>query len=279
MSTYLDSKIGLPLSSVSSSASSSMFCSTRSASRHSRRPRSLAEILRHGPARSSKAWRAALTARSTSSAEASTIWVKTSPVAGLMVSNFLEPSTHSPLIRRRPGETRALVAAIIVEYRCGASLRLDGRGVPVPTRALFGFKLCRPLLDVSSQAFLCIFTLEKQLLVLALEGQRRFQRNLPAGLHCPLDASNRLGRFVRRAELACIFHDVFHEAIALVNVIDDPELERLLEGIRVAGNHQLDRLALPYQARKPLSATGSRQYAEIHFRQTNLARIFACDAN
>src|SRR6266566_2471312 len=279
MSTYLDSKIGLPLSSVSSSASSSMFFSTRSASRHSSHPRSLVDILRHGPPRSSNAWRAALTARSTSSAEASTIWVKTSPVAGLMVSNFLEPSTHSPLIRRRPGDTRALVAAIIVEYRCGASLRLDGRGAPVPTRALFGFKLCRPLLDVSGQTLFCVVTLKEQLLVLALEGQRRFQRNLPAGLHCPLDASNRLGRFVRRAELACIFHDVFHEAIALVNVIDDPELERLLEGIRVAGNHQLDRLALPHQARKPLSATGSRQYAEIDLGQANLARIFARNSN
>src|SRR5207249_10301209 len=100
-----------------------------------------------------------------------------------MVSNFLEPSIHSPLIRRRPGETRALVAAIIVEYRCGASLRLDGRGAPVPTRALFGFKLCRPLLDVSSQAFLCTFTLEKQLLALALERQRSVHRTLPAGLH------------------------------------------------------------------------------------------------
>src|SRR6266516_1726538 len=232
MSTYLDSKIGLPLSSVSSSASSSMFCSTRSASRHSSRPRSLADILRHGPARSSKAWRAALTARSTSSAEASTICVKTSPVAGLMVSNFLEPSTHSPLIRRRPGDTRALVAAIIVEYRCGASLRLDGRGRPFPTRALFGFKLCRPLLDVSGQTLFCVVTLKEQLLVLAL-----------------------------------------------VNVIDDPEIERLFEGIRVAGDHQFDGLALPHQARKPLSATGSRQYAEIDLGQANLARIFARNSN
>src|SRR5213080_688821 len=279
MSTYLDSKIGLPLSRVSSSASSSMFFSTRSASRHSSRPRSLVDILRHGPPRSSNAWRAALTARSTSSGEASTIWVKTSPVAGLMVLNFLEPSTHSPLISRRPGETRALVAAIIVEYCCGASLRLDGRGAPVPTRALFGFKLCRALLDVSSQAFLCIFTLEKQLLVLALEGQRSFQRNLPAGLHAALDATYRFRRFVRRAELARVFHDVFHEAVTLVNVIDDSELERLFKGIRVAGDHQLDRFALPYKARKPLSATRSWQNAEIHFRQTNLARIFACDAN
>src|SRR5438552_6718041 len=113
-----------------------------------------------------------------------------------MVSNFLEPSIHSPLIRRRPGETRALVAAIIVEYRCGASLRLDARGTPVPTRALFGFKLCRALLDVSSQAFLCIFTLEKQLLVLAIVGQRSFQRHLPAGLHAALNASYRFRRLV-----------------------------------------------------------------------------------
>src|SRR5207253_2431393 len=141
MSTYLDSKIGLPLSSVSSSASSSMFFSTRSANRHSSRPRSLVDILRHGRARA-----------------------------------------------------------------------------PVPTRALFGFKLCRPLLDVSSQAFLCIFTLEKQLLVLALEGQRSFQRNLPAGLHGALDATYRFRRFVGRAELARILHHVFHEAVALVNV-------------------------------------------------------------
>src|SRR5437899_12019685 len=127
-----------------------------------------------------------------------------------MVSNFLEPSIHSPLIRRRPGETRALVAAIIVEYRCGASLRLDGRGVPVPTRALFGFQLSRPLLDVSSQAFLCIFTLEKQLLVLALEGQRSFERNLPAGWLGALDATYRFLRFVGRAGLARILHRGLH---------------------------------------------------------------------
>src|SRR5256712_13479126 len=143
---------------------------------------------------------------------------------------------------------------------------------------LFCFELGRALLDVCSQAFLCIFTLEQQLLVLALEGQRCFQRNLPAGLHGALDATDGLRCFVRWTELARVFHHVFHEAVALVNVIDDPELERLLEGIRVAGDHQLDRFALPYKARKPLSATRSWQNAEIHFRQTNLARIFACDA-
>src|SRR5438094_7038476 len=188
-----------------------------------------------------------------------------------MVSNFLEPSTHSPLIRRRPGDTRALVAAIIVEYRCGASLRLDGRGRPSPHEHYLA-KLCRPLLDVSGQTLFCVVTLKEQLLVLALEGQRSFQRNLPAGLHGALDATDGLRRFVRRTELARILHHIFHEAVALVNVIDDPELERLFEGIRVAGDHQFDGLALPHQARKPLSATGSRQYAEIDLGQANLAR-------
>src|SRR5437762_10562862 len=150
---------------------------------------------------------------------------------------------------------------------------------PVPTRALFGFKLCRPLLDVSGQTLFCVVTLKEQLLVLALEGQRSFQRNLPAGLHGALDATDGLRRFVRRTELARILHHVFHEAIALVNVIDDPELERLLEGIRVAGDHQLDCFALRYEARKPLRVTRSWQNAEIHFRQTNLVRSVAFDAN
>src|SRR3954452_23431972 len=55
-----ESRIGLPLSSVSSAASSCMFFSIRSASLLSRRPRSRASALRQGPF--SKARRAALAA-------------------------------------------------------------------------------------------------------------------------------------------------------------------------------------------------------------------------
>src|SRR5690349_4881962 len=105
--------MGLPLSSVSSSANSSMFFSSRSARRQSSLPRSLADIFCHGPPRSSRALRAALTARSTSAGPASATWVMTSPVAGLMESKVLEVATHSPPIRSLPGSTFVLLATSI----------------------------------------------------------------------------------------------------------------------------------------------------------------------
>src|SRR6516225_6638110 len=64
----------------------------RSASLLSSRPRSEAFILGHGP--SSKALRAALTARSTSALSPSATWQMVSPVAGLTVGNVL-PETLS----------------------------------------------------------------------------------------------------------------------------------------------------------------------------------------
>ena len=110
ISTLRDSKIGLPLSRVSSSASSSIFCSTRSASRQISRPRSLADILRQAPLSIFNARRAASTAWSTSAADASAICASTSPVAGFMVLNVFEPSTHWPLISSRPGLIFALLS-------------------------------------------------------------------------------------------------------------------------------------------------------------------------
>src|SRR5262249_44231006 len=93
-----------------------MFFSTRSPIRHRTFPRSLADILRHGPARSSNALRAEATAWSTSLAFASETWVSTSPVAGFTESNDLpEPSTHWPLMSSLPGATFALVAVSICE--------------------------------------------------------------------------------------------------------------------------------------------------------------------
>src|SRR5690348_6209836 len=91
-----------------------MFFSTRSAMRHKTLPRSLADILRQGPFTSSNALRADATAWSTPLAPPSAIWVNTSPVAGLKVSNdFPEPSDHLPSIKSLPGETFALVAVIM----------------------------------------------------------------------------------------------------------------------------------------------------------------------
>src|SRR5262249_55418679 len=86
----------LPQLSDSSAASSSAFCSVRSASLKSKRPRSAASIFFHGP--DSRALRAAFTARSTSVGSASATWHSVSPVAGLIAAKVLfdEPSTNLP---------------------------------------------------------------------------------------------------------------------------------------------------------------------------------------
>ena len=86
---------GLPLSSDSSWASSSMCSRIRSPMRQMIRPRSDGVIRLHGPV--SKARRAAATARSMSSASPSATRARISPVAGLGVSNVLPDaaSTHS----------------------------------------------------------------------------------------------------------------------------------------------------------------------------------------
>ena len=78
---------GLPLSIDSSSASSSRSRSMRSASRHSKRPFSDGLTLAQTP--SSKARRAAATARSTSALSPSGTLAITAPVAGLYTSNVL----------------------------------------------------------------------------------------------------------------------------------------------------------------------------------------------
>src|SRR5271165_1324854 len=276
-STLRDSKIGLPLSSVSSSANSSMFFSTRSESFQIRRPRSLAESLCQGPPRSSKARRAASTARSTSAGEASAICVSTSPVAGLMVSKVFAPSTHWPSISNRPRFRFALVAASIIHPHRRAELRsADGQECPSPhKRDLLRLEGCWPLLHVRRQAFLRVLALEQQLLVLAFDGQGRLHRNLPARLHGALDSSDGFRRLVGRAELLGVLHDVFHEAVTLENVVEDAEFLCFFERERVAGDHQLDGLALPHHPREALRAAGAGEYTQVHLRQADLAGVLA----
>src|SRR6202044_3494215 len=86
------------------------------------------------------------------------------------------------------------------------------------------FENRRPLLHIRSQAFLRIFTLEKNLLILALHCKSRLHRNLPSSLHRTLDPPHSLRGLIRRAELLGVLHHVFHETIALVNVVDNSEL-------------------------------------------------------
>lgn len=85
------------MSNVSSAASSSMCCSTRSASLSSSNCRSAGFHLLHGPL---KALRAAATARSMSSRSPSATCASSSPVAGLRLSNVLPDAaaTHRPSI-------------------------------------------------------------------------------------------------------------------------------------------------------------------------------------
>src|SRR6266700_2541447 len=133
---------------------------------------------------------------------------------------------------------------------------------PVPPRSrLLCLKFRRPFLHVRRQTFFGIFALEEQLLVFAFYGQRGLHWNLPASLHRTFDAPHSFRGFVGRTELARVLHDVFHEAIALVDVVDDSEFERLFERESVAGDHQLDGFALAYQSRQALRAAGAGEYA------------------
>src|ERR1700730_16845285 len=125
------------------------------------------------------------------------------------------------------------------------SCRLNGdRGDA--SAALLCLERCRTLLHVRRQTFLGVFALEQQLLIFALQGQRGFHRNFPSRLHRALDASNGFRCLIGRAELGSIFHDVFHEILALVNVVDDPQLFRFFERKSVPGDHQFDGLALAH---------------------------------
>src|SRR5580698_6534704 len=110
-------------------------------------------------------------------------------------------------------------------------------------------KHCWTLLNVRGQTFFGVITLEQDLLVLALNRQRGFHWNLPSRLHGTLNASYGLRSFVWWRELACVFHDVLHEAIALENIVHNAKFLRLFERECIAGNHQFDGFALPYQAR------------------------------
>src|ERR1700756_4454569 len=86
---------GLPLSSDSSCANSSVCFSIRSARRHIMRPRSEGEIFDHGPV--AKAARAAFTARSISSRSPSATFERTSPVAGFVGGEGFAGSGVDPL--------------------------------------------------------------------------------------------------------------------------------------------------------------------------------------
>ena len=58
-----------------------------------------------------------------------------------------------------------------------------------------------------------------------------------------------------------------------------PSLLGFFEREGVAGDHQLDGLALAHHARQALRAAGAGKHAEVHFRQADLARVLARNAD
>src|SRR5690606_31962445 len=76
------------------------------------------------------------------------------------------------------------------------------------------------LLHVRGKTLAGIRALEEELLQLALDRQRLADRQLPAGLHRALDVADRLRRGVRRREPPGVLHDLAHEGVAAVGVVD-----------------------------------------------------------
>src|SRR5271155_4454361 len=135
-STMREKSSGLPLSRVSSSASSSSFCSIRSATFQRSLPRSAGETSGQGPV--SKALRAAATAWSISTLPPSATCARTSPVAGFRVSKFLPDCapTHWPPINSFLGwlrnsctERRSWMGSVVVAmsllYYCHCTCGCD----------------------------------------------------------------------------------------------------------------------------------------------------------
>src|SRR2546425_4908015 len=136
------------------------------------------------------------------------------------------------------------------------------------------------LLHIRRKAFLRVVALEQLLLELALDGERRLEGDLRAGLDRALDATDRLGGAMRRAEALGVLLDLLDELVGgarLPDLVDDPQLERPLEVEGLAGHHQLDRRAFVDEAREPLRSAGAGQNAERDFRQPDLAGALARD--
>src|SRR5579859_1574650 len=109
------SRIGLPLSSDSSTASSREFFWTWRASAYKYRARTCPGVVLHD----SKAVRAARTAASTSAVDACMIFARGLPVAGAIESKWSLPFTQA-LLTQTPNGDRAAIQALAVLSASGA---------------------------------------------------------------------------------------------------------------------------------------------------------------
>src|SRR5204863_8308659 len=111
-----------------------------------------------------------------------------------------------------------------------------------------------PLLLVRRDSFFRVVALKEELLQLALDRERRLEREVPTRLHRSFDPADRLRRLVRRDELAGVVHDLLPPLLRrrVDDLVDETEVVRLFEGERVARDHELDRPRLSDE----LSETG-----------------------
>src|SRR5579883_885373 len=135
------------------------------------------------------------------------------------------------------------------------------------------------LLDVGRDTFFGILALEQKLLQFALNCQRLRERNFRSRLYRTLDTSHRLRGFIGRAEAARKLHDALPVAFRLVDIVHQSQLLGFLEADQLALDHQFDGLIFGQRPRQALRAACAGQYAQIDFRQANLARAAPCDAD
>src|SRR6266850_4993108 len=181
---------------------------------------------------------------------------------------------------RGAGSANSMASATALVVMRRARVDWDVSMVPSGHR-LPGGEVRLALLDVGAQAFLGVVALEQLLLQLALDRQRRLERDLDAALHRALDAAHRLRGAVRRAEALGVLLDLLHELVGargLPDLVDDAELLRALEVERLARHHELDRGRLVDEPGQPLGAAGAREHAQRDLGEPDLARTLARDA-
>src|SRR5581483_3249953 len=130
-------------------------------------------------------------------------------------------SLKVPIFATFPG-----INEILQSVMASASFRRRGRPRHTP---LFCCEVCRPLFYVCSQTFFRVVALEQYLLVLAFNCQRRLHWNFPSGLHGSLYSSHCFCGLIWGAELAGVFHNIFHEVFAVEDVINNSQLFRFFE--------------------------------------------------
>ncbi len=99
-----------------------------------------------------------------------------------------------------------------------------------------------------------------------------FERDLHAALDASLDVPDGLAGSVWQGELPGVVHDILTELVEAAgpDIVDERHLLGLLVRELASSHHNLHRLRLTDQSRQACGATGSGEYTEGDFGQTDL---------